>query len=157
MSEDTLAMHPGPDLIIRHYRTPDVQGLFQYGFVPCSEKEAHFMLEKIGKLGRRNRESYGGFTLVIDTKRRVMGIALCSLKDQYNKKKGIQQAMEKLLAACSDTTAVLVPEAKSRVAKGLCKAAVWAAWSEYMKRDWPLDEFHIDTINNCWTLTEVVE
>jgi hypothetical protein len=55
--------------------------------------------------------NHGGYTIVVNMTRRTLGIAVCSAKDQYGRKKGIRLAKHRIatMFVSSPLTTGLVP------------------------------------------------
>jgi hypothetical protein len=45
-----------------------------------------------------NEPGYGGYTTVVDMEAKVVGIAVCSIRDQFARKKGVAIAKERIQA-----------------------------------------------------------
>ena len=84
----------------------------------------------------------GGFTICVDWKRKVIGVAICSVKDQYCKKTGRELAKRRSDEQHGDGSIVIVtmPEAHSRGAASLQNRAKFEVL-RLINRNFPNKEF----------------
>jgi hypothetical protein len=89
----------------------------------------------------------GGWTIAIDPEKRLIGISICSPKDQFNKKLGRKIAEERAYSVVGDERMFIItaPVAAHGATAGLLKGALYNA-IRFVTERYPNTEFGVQHV-----------